>query len=233
MIPTYNEKENIVSLVTDIFRICKGVNIHIVIVDDNSPDGTGLIAENLKKKNTKIHVLHRKVRGRGTAGIDGFKYCLKLGADYIIEMDSDFSHNPMYLPLFLEQIKKHDVVIGSRFIKGGDIPGRSFLRNFFTNIINLYLKIIFNTGIRDVSGGFKCYTKESLECLNFDKLISTKYSIGAEILYLIHKRGFDIKEIPIVFTDRERGVSKCDFWVMTNYIFTILKIKFKYLFRNY
>ena len=228
MIPTYNERENITYLVQDILDKCKNLDVRIVIVDDNSPDGTGHLADKLKKKYPSIHVLHRKTRGRGTAGIDGFRYCLNLGADYIVEMDADFSHDPKYLPLFIEKIKKYDIVIGSRFISGGEMPNRSFFRNVLTDIINLYLKVIFGTGIHDMSGGFKCYRRRVLESVNLKNLVSKKYSIGAEILYLASKKGFTFKEIPVSFKDRDQGVSKCDLSVMSDYILSVLKIKLKH-----
>ena len=145
-----------------------------------------------------------------------------------MEMDADLSHNPKDISRFLKEIKNYDVVVGSRFIKGGGMPGRSFFRNFLTDIINLYLKLILRTGIKDMSGGFKCYRKEVLESINFDKFVSKKYSIGAEILYVIKKKGYSIKEIPITFIDRKKGASKCNMNVMLDYILKIPLIKLRH-----
>ncbi|OGQ05316.1 MAG: hypothetical protein A2W61_06500 [Deltaproteobacteria bacterium RIFCSPLOWO2_01_44_7] len=224
VIPTYNERENLPLLVEKIFAL-KIPNVTLIIVDDNSPDGTGDIAEELAKKYGNIEVLHRKVFGRATAGLDGFKKALAKGAELIMEMDADLSHDPNDIPRFLEEIQTCDVVIGSRY-GAGRIVYRSWFRNFLSDFANIYNRTLLGLKIRDVSGGFKCYRRKVLASLDLNRFISTGYTIGAETLYRISKKGFKIKEIPIIFRDRTYGASKCTFKVMLNYAYKIWQIRF-------
>ncbi|MBI5300434.1 MAG: polyprenol monophosphomannose synthase [Deltaproteobacteria bacterium] len=224
VIPTYNEKENLPILAQRIFAL-NLPDVYLIVVDDNSPDGTGDVAEGLVKEYGKIHVLHRQVRGRATAGLDGFRLALKMGADFIVEMDADLSHDPNDIPRFLEAIRSTDVVVGSRY-SGGVIENRSWFRNRLSDVINFFNRWFLGLKIRDISGGYKCYRREVLASLNFDRFVSTGYSIGAELLYRISKNKFKMVEIPIHFHNRIHGYSKCDLRQMVNYGFKLVQIRF-------
>jgi len=228
MLPTYNEKENIEGIVEEIL---KHDNVRIVIVDDGSPDGTGQIADKLAEKYVgRIHVIHRKERGRGTAGITGFKYAITQDVDCIFEMDVDFSHCPGDIPRFLEWIKKYDVVIGSRYVKGGKSVNCRLRNIILSYVSNMYNRVILGLKIKDSSGGYKCYRKEVLESINLDDYISKGYSVGPETLFKIKQKGFTIKEIPIVFRNREKGESKANFKVILEYPIVVLKLRLKSMF---
>lgn len=227
VIPTYNESENVKKITAAVLKQSKQVKI--LFVDDSSPDGTGHIEDALSKKYPgRIHVLHRRQRGRGTAGIAGFRKAISLKPDFIIEMDADFSHNPDYIPKLLFFANKgYDVVIGSRFVPGGKIPNRSAWRDWLSFAANLYNAFVLGLwNIKDTSGGFKCYKREALEVLDFDHFVSKGYSIGPELLYNIRKAGFGrMKEIPIIFNDRNAGNSKLSIKEYLRYVITVLKIR--------
>lgn len=220
MIPTYNESQNIVPLITDILSIRP--DISIIVVDDNSPDGTSDIVGGLAKSDARINLITRKnEKGRGTAGIRGFKFALEKGYDIILEMDSDYSHHPRYIPVFLEEIKYYDVVIGSRNIEGGKDIGRGFDRQLITKFANMYIRLIMGLDIKDCTSGYRCFRRYVLEGINLDNMISTGPSIVEEILYRCKKMNFAIKEIPVIFEDRKRGESTKD---IRQYIDTAWKI---------
>lgn len=226
MLPTYNERENIELIVPAILK--QGKNLKIVIVDDNSPDGTGKVVDGLAKKyRNKIHVIHRKEKGRGTAGIAGFKYALKTGADCIIEMDADYSHNPDDIPRFLKAIKDYDIVIGSRYIKGGRMVNCRLIPSLLSRVANNFNSLLFGLKIRDTSGGYKCYRRYVLENIELDNFISTEYSVGIEILFKAIIKGYSFIEIPIIFVNRIRGNAKSNWNIRFNYLFTILRLRLK------
>jgi dolichol-phosphate mannosyltransferase len=200
-------------------------NAQVIIVDDNSPDGTGQISDNLARQHPdKIHVIHRYARGRGTAGITGFKYALTQDADCVIEMDADFSHDPKYIPEFLKEIEQFDIVIGSRFISNGKAI-RNPIRKLISTGANIYTRLLLGREIHDWCGGYKCYRKEALASLNFSDFYSTGYSIGAETLYRLIKGGYSHKEIPIIFVDEREGKSKFSVGEILKYIVTVFKLK--------
>ena len=205
MIPTYNESKNIGRLISEILEL-NIKDLDIVVVDDNSPDKTWQIVEKICKKRKNVHLLLRKKnKGRGFAGVAGFQYCLGMGADYIIEMDADFSHNPKYIPELLREIKHYDVVIGSRFVKGAKDVGRGFARTTITKLANLYIRLILGLSIKDPNSGYRCFRRNVLEKINLDKVKAGNADIVQEIIYKCHKKGFKIKEIPIIFKDRKAG----------------------------
>jgi len=213
MIPTYNEAENIERLIKDIFGYTPDVDI--LVVDDNSPDGTGRIVDGLAAVNSRIHILHRrKLRGRGLAGIAGLRYALNWGAEAVVEMDADFSHDPKYLPSLLEGLNEADVVLGSRFVKGGADVGRGFVRHAITVFANWYIRLVLKIGIRDCTSGYRVFKREVLETIDVDSLISRGPAIVQEILYSSILSGFRVKEVPIVFIDRQRGNSSFNFRIM-------------------
>ncbi|KPK98796.1 MAG: hypothetical protein AMJ95_02315 [Omnitrophica WOR_2 bacterium SM23_72] len=204
VIPTYNEKNNIALLMNEIFKVVP--DIHILIVDDNSPDGTGTIADELTKKYALIKVLHRQQKeGLGKAYIAGFKEALKSNPDYIFQMDADFSHNPKYIPLFLKEIENYDIVLGSRFL---DIKGCPVNVTPFSVWANRYAKWLLGLKITDTLGGFKCFRRNVLEKIELHKFISSGFIFQAEFIYRATKFNFSVKEIPIVFDYRKSGSSK-------------------------
>lgn len=227
VLPTYNEKENIATLIPQILEQNK--DIDIIAVDDNSPDGTGKILDNLADKfPKKIKVIHRKVRqGVGAAVINGLKEAVKDKADLIIQMDADYSHNHFYLADLINSMKKTDVAVGSRYATGGNITSRSPWRNFVSQIANLYNHFFLGVwDVQDTASGFKCSKRAVLEAINLDKFVSNGYSIGIEQLYRTNKKGFKITEMPIIFSDRNAGKSKMGIKQILDYMLTVLKIRF-------
>jgi dolichol-phosphate mannosyltransferase len=213
MIPTYNEAENIARLLTEILEYVPGVDI--LVVDDNSPDGTGQIVDKISSENPKVHILHRKkLRGRGLAGIAGLRYALNWGAEAVVEMDADFSHHPKYLPPLLEGLSQAEVVLGSRFVRGGADVGRGYLRHAITVFANWYIRLVLGINIRDCTSGYRVFKREVLETIDVDTLISRGPAIVQEILYSSILSGFRVKEVPIVFVDRQRGNSSFNFKIM-------------------
>lgn len=205
MIPTWNESQNIELLINEILKL-KISKLEIVVVDDNSPDGTWKVVEKLSKKNKKIHLLLRKEnKGRGHAGIAGFQYALEHGADCVIEMDADFSHQPKHIPEMLKQIKNYDVIIGSRFVKGGYDIDRKAARQLSTILSNRYAAIMLGVKLKDPNSGYRCYTKNTLEKINVNTLKAKGPDIVQEIIYRCKQNNLKIKEIPIEFKDRTRG----------------------------
>ena len=217
MLPTYNEIENIRPMAEAVLAIETapetgeiGVrSFELLIVDDNSPDGTGEIADGVAREHPgKVHVIHRKERGRGTAGIAGFRFALTLDVDCLIEMDADFSHDPNDIPRFLKEIRDYDIVIGSRFARGGKTGSRSLFRKTVSMGAGFYARSVLGINVRDWHGGYKCYRTQALARLRFEEFYSEGYSIGMETLYRLITAGCTYKEIPITFKERMQGVSK-------------------------
>lgn len=208
MLPTYNEAENIRQVIERI--LSQPLDIGIVIVDDHSPDGTGEIADRLCDIYPgRVEVVHRlNERGRGTAGIRGFKCCLELGARWIVEMDADLSHNPDDIPRLMQAAQDCDLIVGSRYMPGGQDSDRGLKRRMISSGANRYLRLILGLNLHDCSSGFKCYRREVLERLNLDSLHAQGPEVGPESLYRIKQLGFRIREIPIAFADRRAGKSK-------------------------
>ena len=206
-IPTYNERENIVNLVNDVQKVAPSVDI--LIIDDNSPDGTGQVADDLAEQNTSIHVLHRPGKlGLGTAYIAGFRYAIEQGYDLVFEMDADFSHNPAYLPQFLSLAENADLVIGSRYIKGGGTPNWAPFRKFISNGGNLFARAVLGIPVHDCTGGYRCYRTSALRSLNLTAVRAQGYAFQVEMAYNFWKSGYRIRELPIIFEDRRVGKSK-------------------------
>lgn len=207
IIPTYNEVENLRPLLEAIFS--NAAQTDILIVDDNSPDGTGVLADSLHEADPRVHVLHRTGKlGLGTAYIAGFKYAIAQGYDAAFEMDADFSHDPKYLPDFLKAIENADLVIGSRYIKGGDTPNWTLLRRFISGGGNTFSRFVLNLPIHDCTAGYRCYRREVLESIDLDSVQALGYAFQVEMAYRVLKGGFKVVEIPIIFLDRRVGKSK-------------------------
>ena len=210
VIPTYNEIENIEVILEKVFSLELGVDI--LIVDDNSPDKTYAKVQELIDTDIYKGQLHLVVRqnkeGLGKAYIEGFKWCLARDYAFIIEMDADLSHDPKYLPAFIENIKEYDLVIGSRYVKGGGVVNWSLLRKFISFGGSTYARTILGISIKDVTGGFKCFRREVLEAIDLDNIMSAGYAFQIEMNYRTILKGFKVKEVPIVFEDRVAGKSK-------------------------
>jgi dolichol-phosphate mannosyltransferase len=227
MLPTYNEAPNIEQLLLQILR--QGPDIGAVVVDDNSPDGTAAIVERLRQKDPRVHLILRKEeRGRGTAGIAGFRYALRQGIPFIIEMDADFSHQPFYIPSFLNQMEDCDLLIGSRLVEGGGERGRHYLRKWITRLANAYIRLILGLPVRDCTSGYRVFRREVLEAVELDQIISQGPSVVEEVLYKAHKRGFRIKEIPYILEERKAGESTFNRKIMLDALKMMLKIRWEY-----
>ncbi|MEK7192150.1 MAG: polyprenol monophosphomannose synthase [Patescibacteria group bacterium] len=227
IIPTYNERNNLELLAQKIFDL-KIPDSRIMVVDDNSPDGTGKLAEELGKQYP-ITVLHRqKKEGLGRAYVEAFRNVLERdNPDFIIQMDADLSHDPAAIPLMLEKIKNCDLVLGSRYIRGGKVENWAFLRKFISRFGNLYARTILGLPYRDLTGGFKCFRRKVLENIDFSLLSSTGYNFQIETTYKAHKKGYKICEIPISFTERKIGNSKFNLGIILESFWKVLLLRFR------
>ncbi|MFH0930930.1 MAG: polyprenol monophosphomannose synthase, partial [Candidatus Zixiibacteriota bacterium] len=207
IIPTYNEKENIGKIIPLVLK--QDPDIEVLVVDDNSPDGTGKIVEEIISTNRRVKLIRRvKKSGLGTAYLAGFQYALQNGYDYIFEMDSDFSHDPAYIPYFLSAIREADLVLGSRYIKGVNVVNWPISRLILSYYANVYARWVTGLPVKDSTGGFKCFKREVLENIGLDRIHSNGYAFQIEMSFRAWKKGFKIKEIPIIFVDRREGESK-------------------------
>lgn len=229
IIPTYNELENMPRLLAEV--LSKNDEINILIVDDNSPDGTATFVENELKNNDRIHLIKRSSKqGLGTAYIAGFKYALKNNYDLIFEMDADFSHDPNEIPRFLEEIKESDLVLGSRYKNGVNVinwPMRRLLLSWFANI---YTRVITGLPVHDATGGFKCFRRKVLEAIDLNRVTSNGYAFQIEMNFKAWKKGFKVKEIPIIFVDRVKGKSKMSRKIVREAVVMVWKLRIKSIF---
>lgn len=231
VIPTYNEAQNVERLIVEIFRHVPEINV--LFVDDNSPDGTAEIIKKQQAKNPNIHLLERPGKsGLGRAYIDGFKLALEKGFEYIFEMDADFSHDPKELPNFLREIEHYDLVIGSRYIKGVNVINWPLKRLLLSYFANVYTRVVMGIPIRDCTGGYKCFRREVLEEIDFHRIKSNGYAFQIELNYKAWKKGFKIKEIPIIFIDRVYGESKLSKKIMWEAVFLVWKLRFLSLIKK-
>lgn len=207
IIPTYNEIENIERLIEIV--LSKTEAIEILVLDDSSPDGTGKRVRSLQSTEPRLHLIERPGKmGLGSAYVAGFKYALERDYDYIMEMDADFSHNPDDVPRLIEAAQRNDLVIGSRYCNGVNIINWPFKRLLISYFASKYVRMITGMPILDPTGGFKCFHRRVLEAINLDKILSDGYAFQIEMNFKAWVKGFRIKEIPIVFTERLNGVSK-------------------------
>jgi dolichol-phosphate mannosyltransferase len=210
VLPTYNEAENVEPLV-EAARAKLPPSAQILIVDDNSPDGTGEIADRLAERHENVRVLHRaRKEGLGPAYIAGFRAALAGGAGLVLEMDSDFSHDPAYLPRLLEAAKRADVALGSRYVAGGGVSDWGPLRRAVSRGGSAYARLVLGVGVRDLTGGFKCFRREVLEAIDLDAISTRGYAFQVEMTYRAIRLGFKVIEVPIVFRERRVGTSKMD-----------------------
>ena len=224
IIPTYNELENLFTLIPEV--LSKDENLDILIVDDNSPDGTGDYVQSEAERNDRIKLIRRgKKSGLGTAYITGFKYALVHNYDYIFEMDADFSHNPNMIPRFLKEMKKSDLVLGSRYKDGVNVVNWPMRRLMLSMFANIYSRVVTGLPVRDATGGFKCFRKEVLQAINLDEVKSNGYAFQIEMTFKAWKKGFKIKEVSIIFVDRVKGTSKMSRKIVREAIVMVWKLR--------
>ncbi|MBP9752513.1 MAG: polyprenol monophosphomannose synthase [Proteobacteria bacterium] len=226
LITTYNEIDNIEDLIALVYD--HQPDIHILVIDDSSPDGTGECVTRLMKEkyDGKLFLLtNPKKMGTGAAYITGFKWALQRDYELIFELDGDFSHNPKYLKTFIETAKEYDVILGSRYIKDGGITNWNWLRRFISRGGSFYSQIILGLPYKDLTGGYKCFRRKVIESINLDEVYSTGYSFQIEMTYRSHLLGFKIKEVPIIFEERREGQSKMDSSIIFEAIWKVFKLR--------
>ncbi len=228
IIPTYNEITNIQKLIPLILNMYPELNV--LVVDDNSPDGTAEFVKKFSEKDNRVHLIKRNGKmGLGTAYVAGFKFMLENEYEAVIQMDADFSHDPKEVETFLENIKHNDLVIGSRYIDGVRVinwPIRRLLLSYFANV---YTRIVTGMPVKDATGGFKCFRKEVLKSINLDKIESNGYSFQIEMNFLAWKKNFKIVEVPITFADRIQGTSKMSKKIVREAVLMVWKLRLRSL----
>lgn len=231
VIPTYNERDNIEKLCSAI--LAQDERISVLIVDDNSPDGTGEIADRIAAASQRVRVLHRAGKlGLGSAYREGFRIALDDKADYVIEMDADFSHDPSMLPLFIEKMSGCDVVIGSRYINGVSVVNWPIRRLILSYCASVYTRVITGLKLSDCTGGFKCFRRNVLESIDIGSIRSDGYSFQIEMNYRCHEKGFRICEVPIIFVDRHAGTSKMSKQIVREAVLMVWKLKLGSIYRS-
>ena len=229
IIPTYNEESNIRQLVPRVLG--QDDRLNILIVDDGSPDGTGKIADELAAADTRINALHREKKlGLGTAYVAGFRWALERDFDLVFEMDADFSHDPKYLPDFLDAIRETDVVMGSRYLGGRvNVVNWPIGRLIMSYGANIYARLITGLKLADTTGGFRCYRRKVLESINLDDIRSNGYAFQIEMCFRSSRKGFRIREIPIVFVDRTDGTSKMSGAIAREAVWMVWRLRWRAL----
>ncbi|MCB2197307.1 MAG: polyprenol monophosphomannose synthase [Bacteroidetes bacterium] len=235
IIPTYNEKENIEKMVKKVFSLT--LPFELLIIDDNSPDGTADIIKNLQKEYpSQLHLIQREGKlGLGTAYIKGFKWALENEYDFVCEMDADFSHNPEDLVRLYDACEKDgaDLAIGSRYISGVNVVNWPMGRILMSYFASKYVRFITGMKIHDTTAGFKCYRKKVLETINLDKIKLKGYAFQIEMKFTTWKYGFKIVEVPIIFTERQEGVSKMSGGIFNEAVWGVIKMKIRSFFKKY
>ncbi|HET9327968.1 MAG TPA: polyprenol monophosphomannose synthase [Candidatus Eisenbacteria bacterium] len=226
IIPTYNERENIGVLLDQLLALPYG--LEVLVVDDNSPDGTAALVDTRKASDPRIHLLQRPGKmGLGSAYRDGFRYALRQGAQYVFEMDADFSHDPAAIGAFLENAAEVDLVLGSRYLNGSvTVVNWPLSRLILSYSANVYARWITGLPVWDTTGGFKCFRRKALEAVNLDRVKSDGYAFQIEMTYKVWKRGFRIREIPITFVDRRAGVSKMSRRIVWEALWMVWRLRF-------
>ena len=229
VIPTFNEADNIPQLVPRILAL--GKEFEVLVVDDNSPDGTAGLVKLMRETDKRVHLIERPAKlGLGTAYVAGFKYALQRDFDYVFEMDADFSHDPNELPRLLQRAKECDLVIGSRYVSGVNVVNWPMRRLMLSLLANMYSRYVTGMPVRDATGGFKCYRRKVLESIKLDSINSNGYAFQIEMNFIAWKKGFRVCEIPIVFVDRRAGASKMSGHIMFEAAWLVWRLKLQSLF---
>ncbi|MGO9831796.1 MAG: polyprenol monophosphomannose synthase [Myxococcaceae bacterium] len=225
-IPTYNERDNLEGIVRAVLAADR--RVEVLVVDDNSPDGTGALADALAAQEGRVHVLHReKKEGLGRAYLAAFGWALQRPYQYILEMDADFSHPPRYLPGLLDRAEAGaDLVLGSRYVPGGGTVNWGRMRRLISQGGSLYARSVLGLPVRDLTGGFKCFRRRVLESFDFQAVHSTGYAFQIELTYRAYKNGFRVEEMPIVFEDRRVGQSKMSRRIVMEALMMVWKLRF-------
>jgi dolichol-phosphate mannosyltransferase len=231
-LPTYNERENLEPMLKEL-REQPVEDLHVLVIDDNSPDGTGEIADRLAAADDRVHVLHRERKeGLGPAYLAGFGRALEMGAERIFEMDCDFSHDPSDVPRLAAAADDADLVLGSRYVRGGGTKNWGLLRRFISRGGSLYAQVLLQLGIRDLTGGFKCYRREVLEQIDLGSISSLGYAFQIETTYRAIRAGFRVVEVPITFADREVGGSKMSKAIVLEAVWKVPVLRINALLRR-
>ncbi|MBI2428801.1 MAG: polyprenol monophosphomannose synthase [Ignavibacteriales bacterium] len=231
IIPTYNEAQNAEKIITEVLQ--QSDMVEILIVDDNSPDGTADIVKKMMTNNPKVHLIQRERKmGLGTAYVAGFKFGIQHQFDFIFEMDADFSHNPKEIPIMLSKMDECDVLIGSRYIKGVNVVNWPMKRLILSYSANIYTRVITGMPVHDATAGFKCYKRKVLETIDLDSIRSNGYAFQIETNFLAWRKGFILKEMPIVCVDRRVGVSKMKKKIVYEAAFMVWKLKARSIFNK-
>ena len=227
--PTYNERENIEEFVSSVRRSVSG--LHILIVDDNSPDGTGEIADQLAARYPgELFVLHReRKQGLGRAYVAGFQYVLEKDYELVVQMDADLSHDPSFLPAMLERIRSCDLVLGSRYVRGIAVVNWDFKRLILSKLATRYVQLVTGMRCSDATGGFKCWRRETLEAIDLKQVFSNGYVFQVEMTYKALQRGLRLAEVPIIFYERNLGRSKMDAGIILEALWGVWRLRFKRL----
>jgi len=224
VIPTYNERDNLERLARQI--LSQDPAIHLLVVDDNSPDGTGALADRLAAETSRVSVLHRAGKlGLGSAYREGFRLALGMGADFVVQMDADFSHDPSILPVFFESMREHDLVIGSRYLNGVSVVNWPLRRLMLSYFASVYTRVITGLKISDCTSGFKCFRRSALEAIDLGRVRSDGYSFQIEMNYRCVERGFRVAEVPIIFIDRHAGSSKMSKRIVREAVLMVWKLR--------
>jgi dolichol-phosphate mannosyltransferase len=232
IIPTYNEAENIRKLIKKI-RDLDIQGLFILVVDDNSPDGTSAIVEKIAQTNSHVNLITRPSKmGLGTAYVEGFKFALREGFEFIFEMDADFSHDPTDIPRFLEKVDGYDLVIGSRYLTGVNVINWPLSRLLLSLAANWYTRMITRLPVKDCTSGFKCFRRHVLESIDLDQVSSDGYSFQIEMTYKAWQKNFKLVELPIIFVDRTKGNSKMNRKVMWEAAWMVWKLRLSSLFER-
>ena len=226
VVPTYNERENLLPLAQRLLAL--PVPVDLLVVDDNSPDGTGKLADDMAAKLPAIHVLHRTAKsGLGRAYIAGFRWAMERGYEYVFELDGDFSHNPDDIPMFLEAAKNADLVLGSRYLNGIRIINWPLSRLMLSKSAAKYVQIITGMRITDPTGGYKCFTRRALQTINLHEINSNGYSFQIEMTHRLWRQGMRIVEVPIIFTERAQGHSKMSGHIIQEALIMVWRLLFQ------
>lgn len=228
VIPTYNEVDNVQKMIETLFRLYP--QISLLIVEDNSPDGTGKVVKELQERFNQLQIMERKGKmGLASAYIDGFKWGLAKGFDYILEMDCDFSHDPEQVKDLLDEAQRSDLVVGSRYIGGIRIINWAFHRLLLSYYASIYTRLITGIPVQDTTGGFKCFTRRALEALDLNRIVAKGYIFQLELNYKVWLKGMKVTEVPIIFYERREGQSKMGKGIIFEALFAVLKLRWLHM----